>query len=156
MRRSLSALLIAAILSASCGGAATPSRVSRIRQRGFLVCGVSPGIAGFDEVDRQGNYAGFDIDICRAVAAAIVGSAARIRYQPIESIDVFQRSTDIDIVSRRLTWTLRREGTTRAVRSDHVLRRSGISRSSASPRRSRRGSDRRPVCVRPDRNTTSR
>lgn len=114
MRRPLSTLLIVAILSASasagCGGAASPSRVSRIRQRGFLVCGVSPSIAGFDEVDRQGSYTGFDIDICRAVAAAIVGSAARIRYQPIESIDVFRRSTDIDIVSRRLTWTLRREG----------------------------------------------
>src|SRR6266550_4079790 len=114
MRRPLSTLLIAAILSASasagCGGAASPSRLSRIRQRGFLVCGVSPGIAGFDDVDRQGNYTGFDIDSCRAVAAAIVGSAARIRYQPIESIDVFQRSTDIDIVSRRLPWTLRREG----------------------------------------------
>ncbi len=112
MRRSLSALLIVAVLSASagCGGAAPASRVSRIRQRGFLVCGVLPGIAGFDEVDARGNYAGFDIDICRAVAAAITGSAARIRYQPIESIDVFLRSTDIDIVSRRLTWTLRREG----------------------------------------------
>jgi general L-amino acid transport system substrate-binding protein len=114
MRWFFSPFLIVAILSASievaCGGAASPSRVSRIRQRGFLVCGVSPGIAGFDQVDSQGNYQGFDIDQCRAVAAAILGSAARIRYQPIESIGVFQRSNDIDIVSRRLTWTLRREG----------------------------------------------
>jgi general L-amino acid transport system substrate-binding protein len=87
-----------------------PSRVSRIRQRGFLVCGVFPGIAGFARVDSQGHYSGFDIDFCRAVAAAIVGSADRIRYQPVASIDLFQRSSDIDIVSRRLTWSLRREG----------------------------------------------
>src|ERR1044071_4998567 len=110
MWRTVPVLLIAALLSASCGSGAATSRLSRIRQRGFLVCGVFPGIAGFAQVDRQGHYTGFDIDICRACAAAIVGSAERIRYQPVESIDVFQRSSDIDIVSRRLTWSLRREG----------------------------------------------
>jgi len=109
MRRTVSMLLIAA-LSASCGSGAPTSRLSRIRQRGFLVCGVFPGIAGFAQVDRQGHYSGFDIDICRAVAAAIVGSAERIRYQQVPSIDLFQQSNDIDIVSRRLTWSLRREG----------------------------------------------
>jgi len=110
MWRSVSTLLIAAMLSASCNGAPSGSRVSRIRQRGFLVCGVFPGIAGFARVDSQGHYTGFDVDICRAVAAAILGSAERIRYQPVETIDLFQRSSDIDIVSRRLTWSLRREG----------------------------------------------
>ena len=69
-----------------------------------------PGIAGFAQVDREGHYAGFDIDICRAVAAAILESSDRVRYEPIASIDLFQRSNDIDIVSRRLTWSLRREG----------------------------------------------
>jgi general L-amino acid transport system substrate-binding protein len=110
MRRSVSTLLVAATLSASCGGVAPGSRVARIRQRGFLVCGVSPGIAGFAQVDSQGHYSGFDVDFCRAVAAAIVGSADRIRYQQADSIEVLQRSSDIDIVSRRLTWSLRREG----------------------------------------------
>src|SRR6185295_3975311 len=81
MWRSVSTLLITAMVSASCGGAAPGSRVSRIRQRGVLVCGVFPGIAGFAQVDRQGHYTGFDVDFCRAVAAAIVGSAERIRYQ---------------------------------------------------------------------------
>src|SRR6266850_6203431 len=102
--------LIAAVLSASCGGGTATSRVSRIRQRGFLVCGVFPGIAGFAQVDREGHYTGFDVDMCRAVAAAIVGSADRIRYEPVASLDLFLRSNDIDIVSRRLTWSLRREG----------------------------------------------
>ena len=103
-------LLVAAVLSASCGGGEPASRLSRIRQRGVLVCGVFPGIAGFAQVDRQGHYTGFDVDMCRAVAAAILGSADRIRYEPVPSLDVFQRSSEIDIVSRRLTWSLRREG----------------------------------------------
>ena len=110
MWRSVSTLLIAAALSVSCGGGLSASRVSRIRQRGFLVCGVFPGIAGFAQVDRENHYTGFDIDMCRAVAAAIAGSAARIRYEPVASLDLLQRRNDIDMVSRRLTWSLRREG----------------------------------------------
>jgi general L-amino acid transport system substrate-binding protein len=109
MWRAVSTLLIAALLLASCSVAPT-SRLSRIRQRGVLVCGVFPGIAGFAQVDSQGHYTGFDVDICRGVAAAILGSAERIRYEPIASLDLFQRSGEIDIVSRRLTWSLRREG----------------------------------------------
>jgi general L-amino acid transport system substrate-binding protein len=110
MRRSALLFLVAAVLTASCGGRATSPRLSRIRERGLLVCGVSPGIAGFAQVDRNGHHTGFDIDLCRAVAAAVLGSAGRIRYEPIATLDLLQRSSDVDLVSRRLTWSLRREG----------------------------------------------
>src|SRR6266550_3366747 len=110
MRRSALLFIVAAMLAASCGGRAPASRLSRIRQRGFLVCGVFPGIAGFAQVDRNGRYSGFDIDMCRAVAAAVVGSADRIRYEPVATLDLLQGSSDIDLVSRRLTWSLQREG----------------------------------------------
>jgi len=110
MRRSALLFVVAAIVTASCGGRAAPSRLSRIQQRGFLVCGVFPGIAGFAQVDSSGHYTGFDIDVCRAVAAAVVGSADRIRYEPVATLDLLKRSNDIDLVSRRLTWSLRREG----------------------------------------------
>jgi len=110
MRRSALVFLVAAALAASCGGRPTSSRLSRIRERGFLVCGVFPGIAGFAQVDRNGHHVGFDIDLCRAVAAAVVGSADRIRYEPVATLDLLQRSSDIDLVSRRLTWSLQREG----------------------------------------------
>jgi len=109
MCRLFPTLLIAAMLSASCAGTSA-SRVSHIRQRGFFVCGVFPGIAGFAQVDREHHYTGFDVDMCRAVAAAVVGSADRIRYEPVDSLELFRRSNDIDMVSRRLTWSLRREG----------------------------------------------
>jgi general L-amino acid transport system substrate-binding protein len=110
MRRSALLFLVAAVLAASCGGRTASSRLSRIRQRGFLVCGVFPGVAGFAQVDRSGRYSGFDIDICRAVAAASAGAADRIRFEPVATLDLLQRSSDIDLVSRRLTSSLRREG----------------------------------------------
>src|SRR6185295_6793547 len=100
----------AAMLAASCSGRTASSRLDRIRQRGFLVCGVFPGIAGFAQVDRNGRYSGFDIDVCRAVAAAVAGSAERIRFEPVATLDLLRQSSDIDLVSRRLTWSLRREG----------------------------------------------
>ena len=85
-------------------------RLPRIRHRGALVCGVAPGVAGFATVDEQGQYSGFDIDLCRALSAAIFGTPDKVRYQPASSIDEFLRSPDVDVVSRRLTWSLRREG----------------------------------------------
>lgn len=84
-------------------------RLDWIKQRGFLICGVSPGIAGFSEVDAQGHYVGFDIDICRAVSAAIVGTSSNIVYKQASSVQELSQSKEIDIVSRRLTWSLERE-----------------------------------------------
>jgi general L-amino acid transport system substrate-binding protein len=84
--------------------------MQRIRKRGTLVCGVSPGIAGFAQVDDNGRYRGFDIDICRALSAAIFGVPDNVRYERASSVDEFQRAPDVDLVSRRLTWSLQREG----------------------------------------------
>jgi general L-amino acid transport system substrate-binding protein len=85
-------------------------RLDRIRQQGFLTCGVSPGVAGFSEVDDRGRHTGFDVDICRAVSAAIFGTADHVTYVQATNIQEFLRSPDVDIVSRRLTWALTREG----------------------------------------------
>jgi general L-amino acid transport system substrate-binding protein len=90
--------------------AAPEGRVARIRQRGTLVCGVRPGVAGFAQVDEQGGYSGFDVDICRALSSAIFGSPERVRYEQVSSVDQFLRAPEIDVVSRRLTWSLQREG----------------------------------------------
>ena len=86
------------------------ARLQTIRARGHLVCGVNPGFAGFATVDAAGRYSGFDIDMCRAVATAIFGSPDRVRFVVASSVQAFLASNDIDIVSRRLTWTLEREG----------------------------------------------
>jgi len=86
------------------------SRLEQIRARGAVTCGVGPGVAGFSEVDKQGRYSGLDVDICRALSAAIFGQPDRVRYVITPTIQDFLKSTDIDVVSRRLTWTLTREG----------------------------------------------
>ena len=104
---------LAAVALALLGGegtAAAQGRVPRIRQRGTLVCGVAPGVAGFARVDGQGRYSGLDVDVCRAVAAAIFGTPDKVRYEQASSVEQFQRVPDVDLVSRRLTWSLQREG----------------------------------------------
>jgi general L-amino acid transport system substrate-binding protein len=84
-------------------------RLDRIRQRGSIACGVSPGVAGFAEVDAAGRYTGFDVDICRAVAAAIFGRADRVTFVQASSVQDFVKSSDIDLVARRLTVSVTRE-----------------------------------------------
>jgi len=85
------------------------SRLTKIQRRGHLTCGVDPVVAGFAEVDKDGHYRGLDVDVCRAVAAAIFGSSDKIAFVKVQSVTDFLGNADIDIVSRRLTWELRRE-----------------------------------------------
>ena len=85
------------------------SRLDVVRKRGTLVCGVTPGVSGFAAVDKAGRYSGLDVDICRAVAAAIFGTADKVRFTDAGTVDGFLKSPDVDMVSRRLTWSLQRE-----------------------------------------------
>lgn len=107
----LSPLLLLVALHSAQAIAAT--RVAAIQLRGTLNCGVWPLVAGF-AIERDGNYSGFDIDICRAVAAAILGDAKKVRFLALGSIEQLDERHDIDLAVRRLTWTLAREET------DHV------------------------------------
>jgi general L-amino acid transport system substrate-binding protein len=102
--------LLMALTATACGcGGTQPSRLARIRQRGELVCGIKAGIAGFARADASGRYRGMDVDICRAVAAAILGDADRVRFMPATTVDEMLPS-EMDLASRRLTWSLQREG----------------------------------------------
>ena len=96
-----------------CGIAASPSaagpRLSSIRARGHVTCGVDARVAGFAERDAQGRYRGLDVDICRALSAAIFGVPDKVTFVQASSVAEFRRNAAIDVVSRRLTWELRRE-----------------------------------------------
>jgi general L-amino acid transport system substrate-binding protein len=89
-------------------GAAGSNRLADIQARGTLNCGIWPYVPGF-ATERDGRYQGFDVDICRAVAAAIFGDPTKVRFVPLAHVRQFIERNDIDLAVRRLTWTLRRE-----------------------------------------------
>ena len=97
------------LLVGSATGQPRQSRLEQIRQRGHLTCGVWPKVEGFSFVDRGGRYTGFDVDICRAVTAAIFGDPNKIRFVEVNSVFAFLGMREIDVVSRRLTWGMSRE-----------------------------------------------
>ncbi|MBV9827972.1 MAG: amino acid ABC transporter substrate-binding protein [Alphaproteobacteria bacterium] len=85
--------------------------LDKVKQAGMLVCGVSTGVAGFSQPDNQGNYAGLDVDICKAVAAAMFGDATKVKYVPLTAQQRFTalQSGEVDILARNTTWTLQRD-----------------------------------------------
>src|SRR5664279_3716507 len=103
----LSGLFLACLLNV----AARADTLDGVRQRGALVCGVSTGLAGFGLPDDRGVWRGFDIDYCRAVAAAIFDDPQKIKFVPLSGKDRFTalQSGEVDILSRNTTWTQSRE-----------------------------------------------
>jgi general L-amino acid transport system substrate-binding protein len=99
-----------AAVSLHAGTAAAAQTLDAVKQRGTLVCGVSEGILGFSAPTDKG-WAGFDVDLCRALAAAILGDAGKVRYVSLTANDRFTalRSGTVDVLSRNSTWTMSRE-----------------------------------------------
>jgi general L-amino acid transport system substrate-binding protein len=96
--------------STTAAPAQSEPRLARIQARGVLGCGIEPDVPGFAERDPDGRYRGLDVDICRAVATAIFGTPEKVRFAPALSVAEFRRDENIDMVARRITWELRREG----------------------------------------------
>ncbi len=105
------ALAVAAVSAAlaSQASAASPT-LGVVKSRGAVRCGVSPGLAGFALSDSQGVYRGIDVDVCRAVAAAVFGDAGKVQYVPLTSVARFTalQSGEIDLLARDTTWTYTR------------------------------------------------
>ncbi|MCC6499029.1 MAG: amino acid ABC transporter substrate-binding protein [Anaerolineales bacterium] len=82
-----------------------------VQERGKLVCGVNSQVPGFGYVDANGNFAGIDVDYCRALAAAIFGDASKVEFRPVTAAERFTalQSGEIDILSRNTTWSLVRD-----------------------------------------------
>ena len=108
-------LFASACTAAVLGMAALPAQagktVDAIKARGQLVCGVNTGLAGFSAADSQGNWSGLDVDVCKAVAAAMLGDASKVKYVPLNAQQRFTalQSGEIDLLSRNTTWTLTRD-----------------------------------------------
>jgi general L-amino acid transport system substrate-binding protein len=90
---------------------APASSFDAVRSRGHVQCGVNTGVAGFSAPDSKGVYTGIDVDLCRAVAAAVFGDATKVRYTPLTAQQRFTalQSGEVDILARNTTWTVTRD-----------------------------------------------
>ncbi len=107
--------VLGGLLALGALAAALPAHAGKtldtIKQRGQLVCGVNPSLPGFSAADSQGNWAGLDVDICKALAASVLSDATKIKWVPLNAAQRFAalQAGEIDILSRNTTWTLTRD-----------------------------------------------
>lgn len=104
-------LLAAASAVAVTGTAQAGETVDAIKARGSLICGSNTGLAGFGGPDSEGNWTGLDVDVCRAVAAAVLGDGQAVEFVPLTAQQRFTalQSGEVDMLSRNTTWTLSRD-----------------------------------------------
>jgi general L-amino acid transport system substrate-binding protein len=101
----------AAVASVALIGAANADTLSDVQARGTLNCGVTTGLAGFAAPDDQGNWTGLDVDMCKAVAAAVLGDPSKVKYVPTNAKERFTalQSGEVDLLARNTTWTFSRD-----------------------------------------------
>ena len=99
------------VLLLTVGAAHAGPTLDAIKKNGFIKCGVSDGLPGFSYADEKGNYNGIDVDVCRAIAAAVFGDSTKVKFTPLtakERLTALQ-SGEIDVLSRNTTWTSSRD-----------------------------------------------
>lgn len=103
--------LVIAGLAAMPGFAAEGDTLKQILSRDALRCGVNQGLVGFAAPDANGNWSGFDIAFCRAVAAAVLGDPGKVEYVATSGQNRFEALTsgEVDLLSRNSTWTFQRD-----------------------------------------------
>ncbi|SIQ62098.1 general L-amino acid-binding protein [Rhizobium sp. RU33A] len=106
----LSAAIGAAVLGFG-ASAASAATLDDVKAKGFVQCGVNTGLAGFASPDAAGNWTGFDVDYCKAVAAAVFGDATKVKYTPTTAQSRFTalQSGEVDMLARNTTWTISRD-----------------------------------------------
>jgi general L-amino acid transport system substrate-binding protein len=109
--RALSATLVTTVLLAVASSAHAGTALNAIKERGYIKCGVSDGLPGFSHTDEKGKFSGIDVDVCRAVAAAVFNDSTKVKFTPLtakERLTALQ-SGEIDVLSRNTTWTSSRD-----------------------------------------------
>ena len=111
MVKSTLAILTAATILGASGFAQAGATLDKVKKQGFVQCGVSDGLPGFSVPDAKGNYQGIDVDICRGVAAAVLGDASKVKYSPLTAKERFTaiQSGEVYMLSRNTTWTSSRD-----------------------------------------------
>jgi general L-amino acid transport system substrate-binding protein len=111
MARRALPLALATLTAGLLPSSVTAQTLKIVKERGALSCGVSQGLPGFSAPDDKGNWTGFDVDLCRAIAAAIFDDPGKVKFVPLSAKDRFTalQSGEIDVLSRNSTWTLQRD-----------------------------------------------
>lgn len=112
MKKQLLMVAVATTLAGTLvAGSLQAGTLDDVKSRGHVQCGVTSGLPGFSQPDENGNWTGLDVDTCRAVAAAVFGSADKTQFTPLTAKERFTalQSGEIDILSRNTTWTLTRD-----------------------------------------------
>ncbi len=109
----VSALTMVLVVTVYSAATAAASTLDTVISRGTLQCGVSGSLPGFSFVDANGTWTGIDVDMCRAISAAVFGDADKVKYQALSARERFDELRDgkIDVLSRNTTWTLIRDAT---------------------------------------------
>ena len=110
MKRLATAFAIATVLAFGMQAAGAQT-LKAVKDRGQLVCGANGSLAGFGIPDPQGNWTGFDVDFCRAMAAAIFNDPTKVKFVPLTAANRFTalQSGEIDVLARNTTWTMSRD-----------------------------------------------
>ena len=103
--------LAASTMLAGVAFAADGDTLAAIKARGELICGSNVGLTGFGAPDANGNYQGFDVALCKAIAAAVLGDASKVKYVPTTGETRFTAlaSGEVDVLIRNSTWTFSRD-----------------------------------------------
>ena len=113
MTRSIAFAAAAALFFAMVAGTAEGQNatLATVKQRGFLNCGVNSALPGFSQTDGKGNWQGFDVDYCKAIAAAVLADPTKVNYVPVPRLERFSslQSGNIDVLIRNTTWTSTRD-----------------------------------------------
>ena len=111
MRRLMHWVAAAAVLGMTASVGASAQTLKAVQDRGAVNCGVSQGLIGFSIQDDKGVWSGFDVDFCRALAAAIFNDPGKVHYTPLSASERFDalKNKDIDVLSRNSSWTMGRE-----------------------------------------------
>jgi len=104
-------LPIIAVAALGLSTAASAATLDDVKAKGFVQCGSNTGLAGFGNPDDAGNWTGFDVDTCRAIAAAIFDDPEAVRFTPLSAKDRFTalQSGEVDLLARNTTWTMSRD-----------------------------------------------
>ena len=111
MKKILMSLALGAGLSLAAVTAAQAGTLDDVKTKGFVQCGANPSLIGFGAPDDQNNWTGFDVDFCRALAAAIFNDPTKVKFTPLSAKERFTalQSGEVDILSRNTTWTMSRD-----------------------------------------------